>query len=495
MFFLVAQAGCFFKKLGFHSLVLAFLDFRNAGFHVADVVRAGHLGDALARARFIQDVDGLVRQEPARQIAVGELGCGFNGFLRIMHLVMFLILGLDAGKNLDGVLHGGFPYLHLLEAAFQGGVLLNVFPVFVERGGAYGLELTPGEGGLDDVGGVHGAFRGAGAYNGVQFINEKDDIAFPAYFIHYGLEPFLKLAAVFGAGHHQRQVQGDDPLAAQELRNMALGYFLGQPFHDGGFAHPGFTEQDGVVFVPPAQNLDDALNFRGAADDGIQLAVPGQLGHVPAKGLERGGLGFLLPGVGGGGRLVRRDGGGFIFLLVVIVVRDDVVFIRIHLVFGGQHVQQFAPRLFQIHAEVAQNLSGHAVAVTDEAQEQVFRAHIRVVEFLGFPVCHCQDFAHPGGVRDVALRLGFRAPAYLFLHLFAHGGKLHAQIFQDGDGHALAQLEQAEQKVFGSYVMMIEAVRFPARMRQHLLRPRRKIIHGWSKNLYGCISCRKVLSE
>ena len=59
----------------------------------------------------------------------------------------------------------------------------------------------------------------------------------------------------------------------------------------------------------------------------------------------------------------------------------------------------------------------------------------------------------------------------------------------------LTEAEQAEQKVFGSYVMMIEAVRFPARMRQHLLRPRRKIIHGWSKKLFGCISCRKVLSE
>ena len=136
------------------------------------------------------------------------------------------------------------------------------------------------------------------------------------------------------------------------------------------------------------------------------------------------------------------------------------------------------------HAEVAAwargrrlALAGHAVAVPDEAQEQVLRAHIRVVEFLGFPVCHCQDFAHPGGVRDVALRLGFRAPAYLFLHLFAHGGKLHAQIFQDGDGHALAQFEKAEKKVFGSYIVMIEAVRFPARVRQYLLRPGRKVIH------------------
>jgi len=65
----------------------------------------------------------------------------------------------------------------------------------------------------------------------------------------------------------------------------------------------------------------------------------------------------------------------------------------------------------------------------------------------------------------------------LFLHLPAHGGKLHPQVFQDGDGYALAQLEQPEEQVFGPYVMMIEAVRFPARMRQHLLRPRRKIVH------------------
>ena len=263
------------------------------------MVRAGHLGDALARSRFIQDVDGLVRQEAARQIAVGELGCGFHGLFRIMNLVVFLILGLDAGQNLDGILHGGFPHLHLLEAAFQGGVLLNVLSVLIERGGAYGLELPAGEGGLDDVGGVHGAFRGARAHDGVQLVKEEDDVAFPAYFIHHGLEPFFKLAAVLGARHHQSQVQRDDSLAAQEFRNVALGYFLGQPFHDGGLAHPSFTEQDGVVLVPAAQDLDDALNFGGTADHGVQLAVPGQLGHVPAEGLESGSR---------GGRKVRPSG-------------------------------------------------------------------------------------------------------------------------------------------------------------------------------------------
>ena len=273
MFFLVAQAGCFFKKLGFHSLVLAFLDFRNADFHVADVVRAGHLGDALARARFIQDVDGLVRQEPARQIAVGELGCGFNGFLRIMHLVMFLILGLDPGKNLDGVLHGGFPYLHLLEAAFQGGVLLNVFPVFVERGGAYGLELTPGEGGLDDVGGVHGAFRGAGAYDGVQFIDEEDDVAVLLNFLHHLLDTLLKFAPVLGTSHQCAHIQTEDPVILQRAGHISPDDPEGKPLCNGGFAHARLTDQNRVVLGLSGQDPDHVPDLLVSADDRIQLVV------------------------------------------------------------------------------------------------------------------------------------------------------------------------------------------------------------------------------
>ena len=244
--------GRFFKKLCVHGLVLALLEFLNVDLHLADIVRPGHLGDALARSRLVQDVDSLVRQEAPRQVAVGELGRSFHGVLRVVDLVMFLILGLDAREYLDGILHGRFPHLHLLEAAFQGGILLNMLSVLIERGGADGLELPAGKGGLNDVGGIHGAFRGTGAYDGVQFVDEKDDVAFPAYFVHHGLEPFFKLAAVLRARHHQRQVQGDDPLAAQEFRNVALGYFLGQSFYNGGFAHPGFPKQNGVVRVPAA---------------------------------------------------------------------------------------------------------------------------------------------------------------------------------------------------------------------------------------------------
>ena len=41
-----------------------------------------------------------------------------------------------------------------LEAAFQGGVLLDVLAVFVERGGADAAEFAAGQGRLEQVGGV-----------------------------------------------------------------------------------------------------------------------------------------------------------------------------------------------------------------------------------------------------------------------------------------------------------------------------------------------------
>ena len=52
-------------------------------------------------------------------------------------------------------------------------------------------------------------------------------------------------------------------------------------------------------------------------------------------------------------------------------------------------------------------------------------------------------------------------------------------LLQDIDGDALAQLDQAEQQMLGADEIVVEAVGFLARQRQHLLRARRKIVHGF----------------
>ena len=78
----------------------------------------------------------------------------------------------------DGVLDARLADEHLLEAPLQGGVLLDVLAVLVQRGGADQAQLAAGQHGLEHVARVHGALAGrAGADDGVQLVDEGDDLA------------------------------------------------------------------------------------------------------------------------------------------------------------------------------------------------------------------------------------------------------------------------------------------------------------------------------
>jgi hypothetical protein len=55
-----------------------------------------------------------------------------------------------------------------------------VLAVLVERGGADAAQLAAGEHGLEHVAGVHRALGGAGADDGVQLVDEQDDLALGA---------------------------------------------------------------------------------------------------------------------------------------------------------------------------------------------------------------------------------------------------------------------------------------------------------------------------
>jgi hypothetical protein len=153
--------------------------------------------------------------------------------------------------------------LHGLEAALEGGVLLDVLAVFVEGGRADALQLAAAEGGLEDVGGVHGALGGAGPDDGVQLVDEEDDVLGALDLVHHGLDALLELAAVFGAGDHEGEVEGDDFLVGEDLGHVALGDFLREALDDGGLAHPGLADEHGVVLGAAAEDLDDAAISSG----------------------------------------------------------------------------------------------------------------------------------------------------------------------------------------------------------------------------------------
>ena len=92
-----------------------------------------------------------------------------------------------------------------LEAPLQGGVLLDVLAVLVQRGGADAVQLAAGQHRLEQVAGVHRALGLARADHGVQLVDEQDDLALRLlHLLQHRLEPLLELAAVLGARRSAR---------------------------------------------------------------------------------------------------------------------------------------------------------------------------------------------------------------------------------------------------------------------------------------------------
>ena len=295
----------------------------------------------------------------------------------------------------------------------------------------------------------------------MQFVDEQDDILGPADLIHHRLDPFLELPAILGAGHHESQVEGDDALFPKQFRDVALGDFLGESFDNGGLADAGFTEQHRIVFGAAAEDLDDALDFALAPDHRIHVALAGDLREIAAEGLERGSLDFPLLL---GGRLF----GSF---------RNCALFLRVEV--GIQFLQNFLPGLLDVDIEVFEDAGGNSVPFAEQAEQNVLRADVGVVERLGFLSRQRQDLLDPGGVGDVADHFLIRPGAHLFFDFHADGLQVEAHLLKHVDGNALTELDEAKQEMFGADKVVIEAVGFFARQREHLLRAGREIVHGF----------------
>src|SRR6202007_1489760 len=76
------------------------------------------------------------------------------------------------------------------------------------------------------------------------------------------------------------EVEVDQALAAQRLGDVTGHDPLGQALHDRGLAHAGLADEHRVVLRPAGQDLDDAPDLGGPADNRVELAAPGLPGQV-----------------------------------------------------------------------------------------------------------------------------------------------------------------------------------------------------------------------
>src|ERR1051325_4609728 len=113
-------------------------------------------------------------------------------------------------------------------------------------------------------------------------------------------------------------------------------------------------------------------------------------------------------------------------------------------------------------------------------------ADVGVIESLGFFGSESEDFFDARGVRDVADHLLIGPGADLFLDFHADSFEVEAELLKHIDCHTLAELDKAEQEVFGADEIMVKTVGFLSCQGQHLLRTRSKIIHCFFAHKSQC---------
>ena len=269
--------------------------------------------DPLARPALVHEVDGLVGQEPLGDVPARERGRRLEGAVGVAHLVVGLVVLLDALQDRHGLLDRRLLDHDGLEPALERRIALDVLLVLVQRRRADALQLAAREGRLQHVRGVDGALGPAGADDRVQLVDEQHDVARREDLLHDPLEALLELAPVLRARDERSEVEHEHPAADEHLGHRALDDLLGQALDDGGLADARFADQHGVVLGPAGEDLDDPLDLLLPADHGVELPLPGERREVAAElverrgGLARGGRRLLA----GGARLPGAVRAGF----------------------------------------------------------------------------------------------------------------------------------------------------------------------------------------
>ena len=191
------------RILGLLELHLLHLVARDLALQFVDLLRGGVELHAQVRGRLIDQIDGLVGQLTAGNIAVRERRGGDQRVVADRHLVVRLVTLLQATQNRDRVLHARLAHEHLLETTLKRRVLLDVLTVLVQRGRTDQAKLAARQHGLEHVAGIHRAFGRASADDRMNLVDERDDLAVGVLdFVEHALEALLELATVLRAGHH-----------------------------------------------------------------------------------------------------------------------------------------------------------------------------------------------------------------------------------------------------------------------------------------------------
>ena len=293
---------------------------RDPAFRVVHHRWLGALTQLDPRRGRVEHIDRLVGQLSSGDIPGREVDRGADRVVADVDTVRRLVDSLNATHDGDRVLRRGLVELDQLEAAGEGGILLEVLLVFRPGRRGDGAELPARQRRLQEVGGVAAPGCTAGTDEGVRFVDEEDDrFRRRLDLVDHAAQPVLELSLDAGAGLEESEIEAQQLDMLHEFRYVALDDLECQPFDHGRLAHPRLADGDRVVLAPPSQDVDHQPDLAIAREDRIDPAGPRLLGDVDAEPADRAVLAESRRRAGGavavarpperhGGRLLLRTG-------------------------------------------------------------------------------------------------------------------------------------------------------------------------------------------
>ena len=266
--------------------LLIALHFGNLLVELAQLRRRGHAGNTQASTGLVHQVNGLIRKEAVRDIAVGQLGGGLDRGIGNDDAVVGLVAIAQALEDAHGLFDAGLVNLHRLETTFKSRILFDVLAVLVAGGCADGLQLAARKHGLEHLRGVDRAFRGTRTDQGVDLVDEEDDVAASTNFLEDLLEALFEVTAVARTSDKRTHIEAVDLLVLDGFGHIAGNDCLSEAFDNGGLTDAWLTNQNRVVLRAAREDLHDALHFSATANHRVKLVFAGSLGEVTTKLFE-----------------------------------------------------------------------------------------------------------------------------------------------------------------------------------------------------------------
>ena len=224
-----------------------------------------------------------------------------------------------------------------------------------------------------------------------------------------------------------------------------LTIFWARPSTIAVLPTPGSPMSTGLFLVRRLRICMTRSSSRLATDHRVELLLASELREVATELVEDLAValvaGRLFLGAGAGGRRGLR-----LALALAALV-------------AGEQLDDLLAHAAEIGAELDEHLCGDALALADEAEEDVLGADVVVAELQRLAQRQLEDLLRTRRERDVARRRRAALTDDL-LDLAAHGLERDAERLEGLGGDALALVDQPEQDVLGADVAVVQQTGF-----------------------------------